>query len=151
MEEIKEYPLEWVKMAADQIYGSCLSDRAWRKWLRICKVKQWSRSVEMEQATYLLTLAYLKKSHPRKAIGFVHVKQQLKVTPYTHQQLQEQIDQAFYSQATGKDLPNLIRQVTGRVVTIRTLYRWADKYKLQFGAGKRIPKPEVQRWIDIAS
>jgi hypothetical protein len=150
MEE-NEYPLEWVKMASDQVYGACLSERAWRKWLRICKVKQWSRVVGVEQATYLLTLAYLKKSHPRKAIGYVHVKQQLKLTPYTHQQLQEQIDQAFYAQATGRDLPNLIRQVTGRKVTIRTLYRWAEKHKLQFGVSKPIPHPEVQRWIDIAS
>lgn len=149
--EDKQYPLEWVKMACDQVYGKNLSDRAWRKWLRICKVKAWSRSVEPEQATYLLTLAYLKKSHPRKAIGFVHVKQQLKVMPCSHKQLQEQIDQAFYAQAKGRDLPNLIRQVTGRVVTVRTLYRWADKYKLQFGVSKPIPKPEVQKWIDIAS
>ncbi|HEY9748374.1 MAG TPA: hypothetical protein V6C63_06840 [Allocoleopsis sp.] len=147
----KEYPLEWVKMAADQVYGSCLSERAWRKWLRICKVKPWSRSVGSEQATWLLTLAYLKKSYPRKSIGYVHVKQQLKSAPMPEYLLQEQIDNAFYAQATGKDLPDLIRQVTGRVVTLRTLYRWADKHKLQFGASKPIPKPEVQRWIDIAS
>lgn len=147
----KEYPLEWVKMAAEQVYGSCLSDRGWRKWLRICQVKQWSRTVETTQATWLLTLAYLKKLYPRKRLGLVHVKQQLKLSPYTPVQLQEQVDQAFYAQATGKDLPNLIRQVTGRTVTTRTLYRWADKYKLTFGVSKPIPRPEVQKWIDIAS
>lgn len=151
MENIKEYPLEWVKMAAEQVYGVGVADRTWRKWLRICRIQAWSRNATIHEATLLLTLAYLKKAHPRKAIGYVHVKQQLKAAPISPYQLHEQIDEAFFSQATGRDLPNLIRQVTKKTVSIRTLYRWADKYKLRFGLRESIPRPEIQKWIDIAS
>jgi hypothetical protein len=145
------YPLDWVRLAAHQVYGRPLGDRAWRKWLRVCQVPQWSREADTDQATLLLTLAYLKRQHPRKAIGIVHLKQQLKTGPVSEVWLKEQVEQAFYTQATGKDLPHLLRQVTGKRVTLRTLYRWARKHRLQFGASQPIPRSEIQRWIDIAS
>ncbi|MEH2283510.1 MAG: hypothetical protein V7K90_19620 [Nostoc sp.] len=54
---------------------------------------------------------------------------------------------ACYTNAVGKDLPEIILRVTGKQVTLRTLYRWARKQQVTFKVSKRLSRPEVDQWI----
>lgn len=148
---MNEYPLSWIRTAADQLYHRKVSDRAFRNWLRICKIQPWSRTVNKTQALHLLTMAYLKGQNPKASIGWVRLRQHLKSAPIPEEWLEIQVKQAMFATAKGRDLPQLIRQVTGRRVSIRTLYRWSKKYRLTFGVNEPIPKAELLQWFKIAS
>ncbi len=146
-----KYPVQWIKLAADQTYGSEVASSTWRKWLRLFNVRAWDRHIKSEQAILLLTYAHLRRHNPNKGIGVIDVRNYLKTVPYSAKTLREQVEEALFIQATGRDMPTLIRQYTGKAVTLRTLYRWAKRHKLEFGASKPILKPELKRWLDIAS
>ena len=146
-----KYPVHWVRLAANQIYGSDVASSTWRKWLRLFSVPRYERSLTPEQAIYLLAYADLRKNRPNKSLGVIDVKKHIARMPYSPEKLQEKVEQGLFFNAKGKDLPDLIRQYTGKHIHIRTLYRWAKKYRLEFGASKRIGKLEIKRWIELAS
>lgn len=143
------YPLEYIQRAATLIYGRNITSRTWRRWKRICKIGAHKRSVSYEQAVYVLTLAYLRRKYPRKLISIIQIKDQLKEKPFTQEQLQEALNFDNVP-VLGKELPNYLRQRTGRQVTLRTLYRWAQNYRLEFGASRYIPAEELNRWVNLA-
>lgn len=146
-----KYPTRWIKLAADQIIGKEVAPSTWRKWLRLFNVPAWERSLTTDQAILICTYAHLRKSKPNEQIGIIAVKHRLREVPLNAETLQEQIEQGLFINAKGKDLPRLIRQYTGKQVTLRTLYRWADKHKLEFGASKRLGRPEIKKWLELAS
>lgn len=146
-----EYPLQWIRFAACQIYGRNVSDSAFRRWLRVVGVKPWCRTLTPEQSIFVLTYAYLRKTIPNQPIGIVRVKQELKKVPYTPERLAEQIEEGMFCSATGRDMPHIIRQHTGKSVSLRTLYRWAKQHDLEFGISRPIPKPELEEWFKLVS
>lgn len=149
--ELQEYFQKDVKKAADFIYGSVLSDRAWRKWKRLLYIPRGSKTVDYDEAVCLLTFAYLRKAHPRTNYKKPDIKKYILSSPYTPESLKEKLDEAFKAKVLGKDLPVVIRQVTGRTVTLRTIYRWSKVYEMDFSASKVIPHQEVERWINLVS
>ena len=147
---MNKYPLDYIKKAADFLYGSTVSDRAWRKWKRIFYVAAHQKNIDKDTAVMLLTLADLRLRNPRKKYTQVDVKHYLATANYNPNFLEETLDAALYSKVLGKQLPTLIRQVTGRKVTIRTIYRWSKSHRLEFKASKIIPRHEVEEWLKIA-
>jgi hypothetical protein len=152
METFNEYPIDWMKTACESVYRSAIADRTWRDWLRICEVAPYKKEVTKQQAVYLLTLARIKMESPRnKKVTLFHVKWKLRSEPLAEMQLHEAVTNAYYTNATGADLPEIILRCTGRKVNIRTLYRWAEKHRVAFTKGKRLSKPEVEQWLSWAS
>lgn len=147
----KKYFASWIKQAADQVYGKKIAHSTWRKWLRIFGVRSWERCLTSEQSVMLLTYAHLRKLHPNREMGVIAVKKYLQQLPNGHQSLKEQVDNALLMRVSGKELPHVIRQYTGKQVSLRTLYRWASKHQLDFAASKKIEPQQVTRWLEIAS
>lgn len=146
-----KYPVHWIRLAANQIYGSDVAYSTWRKWLRLFNVRPWVRDLTTEETVLILTYAHIRKFSPNKSVGVIDVKKHLKQQPYPVEKLKEQIEEALFIKATGRDLPILIRQYTGKNVTLRTLYRWAKKHQLDFGLNTPVCKLDLKKWLDIAS
>lgn len=144
---MEKYPLDWLKTSCEQVYCHPIAERTWRKWLRLCQVPQYAREVVKEQAMWLLTLAYMKKLEPNKKFTLFQIKFKLSGNPFAELHLAEAIYNACYTNAVGKDLPEIILRVTGKQVTLRTLYRWARKQRVTFKVSKRLSRPEVEQWI----
>jgi hypothetical protein len=151
MNKPDKFPAYWIKLAVDQVYGTEVASSTWRKWLRLFDVKPRSHYLTVEQSIFLLTYAHLRRYKPNKGLGVIDVKNHLKAYPYALKTFKEQVEQALFIETKGRDMPTLIRQYTGKTVTLRTLYRWAKRHKLEFGVSKPILKPELKRWLDIAS
>lgn len=149
-EGLDTYDIKAVKQAADYLYKSTISDRTWRKWKKHLYMPKNAKTVSYDHAVCLLVFALLRREHPRAKYRIKEIKDYLKEHPYTKEMLKEQMDEALKAEVLGKELPTVIRQVTGRNVTLRTIYRWSKVYKLDFAASKPIPPKEVQKWIDIA-
>ncbi len=148
---MEKYPLDWLKTSCEQVHCRPIAERTWRKWLRLCEVQQYAREVEKQQALWLLTLAYMKKLEPNKKFTLFQIKFKLSGNPYAELHLAEAIYNACFTNAVGKDLPEIILRVTGKQVTLRTLYRWAQKQRITFKLGKRLTRPEVEQWIRLAA
>lgn len=147
----KEYQICNIRNAANQIYGKEISPSAWRKWLRLFDVPRWSRTLTAQQSLFILTYAHLRKQNKIVEIGKKKVIEEIKKIPKSPEKLYECVDETLFQYARGRDLPCVIRQVTGRQVSLRTVYRWAEAHKLKFGANTVIDSKDVQRLIDIAS
>ncbi|MCG6138768.1 MAG: hypothetical protein MET45_29950 [Nostoc sp. LLA-1] len=148
---MEKYPLDWVKISCENVYGRSITDRTWRNWLRVCQVLPYSREVDQKTALWLLTLAYMKKLQPCRKITLLQIKFKLKEKPLAELHLAEAIYDARFTNAKGKDLPEIILRVTGKQVTLRTIYRWAKKQQVAFQVGKRLTRPEVEQWIRWAT
>lgn len=152
---MKSLPIAWVKESCEAIAGKRIAERTWRDWLRICEVERHKREATPEQAAYLCALANLRRDRPRAKITLSHIKIKLTQWQLPMEAIADRCYECFYTQATGRDLPTIIRQVTGRTVSTRTLYRWANEHGLAFGLSKKapvkIPRAEIQKWIDIAA
>jgi hypothetical protein len=81
----------------------------------------------------------------------LQIKFKLQENPLFQLHIAEAIYDARFTNALGKDLPEIILRVTGRQVTVRTLYRWAQKQRVTFTLGKRLTRPEVEQWIQWAA
>lgn len=147
----KTLPLDWIKTACEAIYGSAIGDRTWRGWKRICEIDRYVREVGATQAAYLCTLAKLKRDRPNVRIGLFQIRMELTKLNKPVEAIASQVYECFYTTATGRDLPTIIRQVSGRTVSTRTLYRWAEKHNLQFRLSEKIPIEQIQVWIDLGS
>jgi len=150
MEE-KTLPLDWVHQACVAVYGKPLRERAWRTWKRTCEVKRHASVCSQEEAAYLLTLAHIKRYKPRARIDLLQVKMAIAKQGQPIEAIASKIHENFYLDASGRDLPEIIRQVTGRTISMRHLYRLAEKHKLRLRAGEKIPRAEIQQWVDIVS
>lgn len=148
---MEKYPLDWVKVSCEEVFCRSINERTWRNWLRLCQVQPYSREVDSEQTLWLLTLAYMKKPQPTKKITLLQIKFKLKEKPFTQLHLAEAIYNARFANAQGKDLPEIILRVTGRQVTLRTLYRWAQKQRVTFRCSKLLTRTEVEQWIQWAT
>ncbi|MFK0731528.1 MAG: hypothetical protein ACIWVG_10260 [Gloeotrichia echinulata HAB0833] len=148
---MEKYPLDWLKRSCEQVYCNTIAERTWRKWLRLCQVSQYAREVVKEQALWLLTLAYLKKEgKPNQKITLFQVKFKLS-NQLINTSLSAAIDNAFYTDVFGKDLPEIILRVTGKQISLRTLYRWAKKQRIILRASQKLTRPEVEQWIQWAT
>lgn len=145
----KTLPLDWVLQACVAVYGKPLRERAWRNWKRTCEVKRHASECSQEQAAYLLTLAHIKRYKPRARIDLLQVKMTIAKQGQPIEAIASKIHENFYLDAFGRDLPEIVRQVTGRTISMRHLYRLAEKHKLRLRAGEKIPRAEIQKWIDI--
>lgn len=148
---MNNYPSLWLKITCEQIYRKQITSRTWRDWLRLCQVPQYSREVGSKQALLLLTLAHLKRENPYKKITLLQIKLKLSSNSYAQVHLVEAMNNAYYTTARGRDLPEIILRITGKQVTLRTLYRWAKKQQVDLKAGETLSRPEVERWIQWAT
>ncbi|MEH2151710.1 hypothetical protein [Nostoc sp.] len=148
---MEKYPLDWLKTSCEQVYCRTIAERTWRKWLRLCQVPQYAREVVKEQALWLLTLAYLKKPDPSKKVTLFQVKFKLAENEIVEFYLAEEIYNACYTNAIGKDLPEIILRVTGKQISLRTLYRRAKKRRVTLKASQKLTRPEVEQWIEWAT
>ncbi|WP_193199731.1 hypothetical protein [Nostoc sp. MG11] len=146
-----KYPLDWLKLSCEKVYCRSITDRTWRKWLRLCQVLPYSREIDTQKALWLLTLAYMKKLQPCQKITLLQIKFKLKENPLAELHLAEAIYDARFTNAKGRDLPEIILRVTGKQVALRTLYRWAQKQQVTFQVEKRLTRPEVEQWIRWAT
>lgn len=144
------YPTDFVHQACSQIYGSEISERTLRRWKNICHIPAWARQLNRDQVHLLMTFAYLRSKYPKKELCYVDVKRQLLSKPLGVLLLEPHLE-ASGEPLKGKDLPNFIYEVTKKRVTLRTLYRWANKYSLEFGAKRAIPDIQIEIWLNLAS
>ena len=147
----KTLPLDWIKTACEAIYGRAIADRTWRGWKRICEIDGYQREASATQAAHLCTLAKLKRDRPNIQIGLFQIRMEMTRLERPVEAIASQVYDCFYTKATGRDLPTIIRQVTGRTVSTRTLYRWAEKHNLRFRLSEKIPRQQIQKWIDLSS
>lgn len=145
-----EYPIEFIKSACDRLRGKFIAPRTWTGYLRLCGIKRWAKLVTEAEAAYLLTLARLKKEQCNKQWTRFHILRELR-NPTVRMQINQAIADVFHLEAYGRDLPVIIRQCCEVNVSLRTIYRWAEKHKIKFSAGEKLTRTEVERWLAIVS
>jgi len=149
------YPVNWVRLACQHIYGHVIADTTWRLWLRTCQVKPRTKDVSKQVAQWLMTLAFLKREKPLGGRGnqvrLIDCIALLKSKPHLVAQLDQEMRDAIYVEGLdGRQLPEFIYRATRRMVSVRTLYRWAKKHKVNFRVGRAIAPSDIDRLIAIA-
>ncbi|MDZ8066981.1 MAG: DNA-binding protein [Nostoc sp. DedQUE08] len=151
MQSIEEaYTLAWVKTACEHVLGKSISIRAWRKWLRICGVKQYARQVRLKECCYLLGLAYLKSQNLFKKYSLSDVSLLLKKDQERFAQFGIDLEEPDFP-LSGRELPNFIYDRTKRKISLRTVYRWAEKHSIPFSVSRIIPPQELIRWLELGN
>lgn len=143
------YKLSWVKTACEQVLGKTISSRAWRKWLRICGIRQYSRIVKLKECSYLLGLAYLKRQDPTKQYSLSNVLSLLSQNQERLAQFGINLEEPDFP-LQGRELPSYLYEKTKRKVTIRTVYRWATKHHIPFSVSQIISPHELITWLELA-
>nr|WP_244919454.1 transposase [Nostoc commune] len=52
---------------------------------------------------------------------------------------------------SGRELPNYIYDRTKRKISLRTVYRWAEKHSIPFSVSRIIPPQELIKWLELGN
>src|SRR6476646_3337895 len=120
------------------VYGRAITDRTWRKWKRACeippadpRVGEWLTEFQVK---CLLVLSYLKKQNPWLQYTYEEVL-------VTMAKLRRDKEQSRFLQAIaeapantllqpcyGRELPQVLENLTGCTINPRRLYRIAERH-----------------------
>lgn len=146
-----KFSIPWLQAAAEHVYGKSITDRSFRKWLRICGIKPYSREVSKSDCKIILGLAFLKSQQPYKKFTRLDAMKLIISDRMLSQNLNEALgDSIVVERLPGKQAPTFIQRSTGRVVSVRTLYRWAKKHGLKFSAKTPVPRTTLDKFLEIA-
>ena len=142
----KTYPIHTVKRACDTVFLRPINPRTFRNWKRKLGLKPYAEKLTELEAIHLLNLSYLTRISKTKRVTLGDV---INFTD-KHQEVQQELKQELSKAVTclGSELPKIIFDRTGRRVSARTLYRYADKAQLAFGLAKVYTQSEIKRWCD---
>lgn len=123
-----------VRQMVELCYGKPISDRTWRRWRHSIGIRCLDRhpitTLTERQALWLAAYAHLKRLQPRGKHELRDAANFLNSDPKTHRMFYS-IDitqNGFY----GRDLPAIIERMTGKKLSLRTVYRIAKKQNIDF-------------------
>lgn len=142
------YKTTYVKQVCETIYGHSIPDRTWVRWrakLNLPKHIRFYSQGEMEQ---LLTLANLRRTKPLTQLTLATV---LAAKTEALNNLNREVTIPLIpTECFGKNLPQIIKECTGKTVSIKSLYRWGKTFNFRFGVNIIYVKSEIETWISIA-
>jgi hypothetical protein len=163
------YPEAWVHAACAHIYGDPIAKRTWEKYKNICKVpdfrklkREQPRLISKTHCQWLMMLAYMRYEQKREGktkrpvgrgskIELKQVVAKLNSSPALIQELDEALGDAVIADGVkGEDVPYWLSQKVGRCPSVKTLRRWAKKYKLEFSTHKPVPIATLDIFLKIA-
>ena len=146
-----KYKLTKVKTVCEGIYGQKLSDRTWRKWRSQLGFDGYVKEISEAKMEQLLIYSYLKRIRPYDKITLLEIMearadvlQCLRECCTTHK------PHIIPDQCRGTGILGLIEMVTGRSVSLATLYRWGEELGCKFSINAIYKKIEIESFISKA-
>ena len=138
---METYTVQQVREMVEICYGSTISDRTWRNWRNTIGIRcegHQIKTLTAMQATLLIGLAHLKRVNPRGQYKCTSVVDMYLKNP----ELREKFHTipVSISGFQGKDLPNIIENLTGKKRSLRTFYRIAKRANIEFSINRFYPK-----------
>lgn len=127
-----------------------LSPETWARYRKLCGVPSKARQLTDREAFMLVVCAAMHKQGQRV--------DKWRLTAECDRRLEQCADSASKIQrmtaSTIKavELPNFLRQLTGRSLSLRTLYRWGQNPAMpRFSLEAEYNAAQLQRWIQAAA
>lgn len=132
------------------------SSHTWAKYRSLVGVPPKSKTTTLRKAILLFACADLGKNQGKRGITKQMVYAHANLLMRNHQGMAEAF--RVFSGAdgiTGKELPQVIQQLTGRKISTRTLYHWGSKPDKP----RNLPKyskdavytaGQVRKWLEVA-
>ncbi|MBW4598006.1 MAG: hypothetical protein KME46_35175 [Brasilonema angustatum HA4187-MV1] len=142
------YKMIYVKQVCETIYGREIPERTWVRWkdkLTLPKHIRFCSQGEMEQ---LLTLANMRRTKPLSQLSLETVV--LAKTEALKNLNREVLTPLIPSECLGKNLPQIIKECTGKTVSLKTLYRWGSTCNFRFSANTNYTRSEIEKWLSIS-
>jgi hypothetical protein len=133
---------------------STLGERAFRKWKRTCRIPpstpqrgDWLTPFETKK---LIAFALLKRGNINVSVTYFDVLKEL--AKPDNQDLLNAMTIApvntLIQPCYGRDLPDVLRQLTGCTVNPRRLYRIAARNRREFSRAKRYSAQQINWWVE---
>lgn len=148
---VRQYPVSRVKLVVEAILGKNISYPTWIRWQRFVGIPPRERFLTAFEAQCLFIYADLKKHQPRGCFSFFEVKKI--VTGKKDEDFETQLRRAAIVafEIQGSDLPQIIKNRTGREVSLSTLYYWGNKSNsLKFGLYTVYDAKQIEIWCNLA-
>jgi hypothetical protein len=142
------YKLSDVKQVCEAIYDRPIVDRTWRKWKASLSLPKYVKEISQAQMEQLLTLANLKRSKPYDKVTLTQVIKSKQATLKEFQEARNNYTLYLIpDECRGDSLPEVIRMVTGRQVSLKSLYRWGKMLNKHYSSNSNYTKDEVLLYI----
>jgi hypothetical protein len=116
------------KSCSFQVGKDDIGHETWARWRSLCRVKEKAKKLTLRESFLLLACSDLHRLKEPK-INYVKIVNAANLRLETDPQSVEQLKVLTASTVKGSELPKVLKDLTGRSVTTRTLYRWGKKYK----------------------
>lgn len=126
------------------------SDSVWAEYRKLCGVESHQRRLTRQQTMMLLARARLKN---RKGITRLDViaeaNRMLRVGAQTLRSLEVLVGS---QERIGREIPDVIQDLTGRSISFSTLYRMSDRIRClpKFSRSKTYSPEQVRRFVRAA-
>jgi hypothetical protein len=139
------------------IYGRKFDPRTWRNWKRQCRIEpktpqqgDWLTPFETKK---LIALAFLKRQNPHGSYTYGQIL--LEMSRPDKQDWLIAIAKApnntLIQPCYGRDLPKVIKQLTGCAVSQRRLYRIAERNRREFSLSAWYSPRQINWWVQMIS
>ena len=142
------YKMTDVKQVCETVYGQDISERTWVRWRDKLSLPKHIRFCSIAEMELLLTLANMRRATPLKKVELESVV--LAKTAVLKKIHREVAPSLIPTQCLGSNLPQIIKECTGKTVSIKTLYRWGKTYNYRFSTNIKYTKSEIEKWISIS-
>lgn len=140
--------MTYVKQVCETIYGRNIPDRTWLRWKSKLSLDKHIRFCSQGQMEQLLTLANLRREKPLTQLTLETV---VNAKTEALANLNREVAVPLIpTNCLGKDLPSIIKDCTGKTVSIKSLYRWGKEFNFRFGTNSKYIKSEIETWISIS-
>ena len=145
------YKLSDVKLACESWYGREVSKRTWIYWKQLAKVPEYAREVSEGKASHIFAVAILRKRFPNKKINFVDIfKTSRSEIQKIASELQKPVLKIKPDSCRGIDLIEYLEEITGRVISEKTLYRWGKFYGVPYERHRIYESDQLNHWASVA-
>lgn len=147
---MKFYRLTDIKLVCESIYKRKISDRTWRRWKSLLALDKYSKFVSEQNMEQLLTLANMKRSQPYDKITLTDIVKFKLQTLLDFQETRKNYTTFLLPDTcTGVEIPNIIKLVTGRKLSKKTLYRKSVNFIKPYSTNKNYSKNELEEYISL--
>lgn len=147
---MKFYRLTDVRIVCEAIYKQKISDRTWRRWKAILVIDKYSKFISEQKLEQILTLANVKRSQPYDKVTLSDiVKSKLKTLIDFQETRNNYTNFLLPDVCKGIEIPDVIKLVTGRKLSKKTLYRKSINFSKPYSTNKNYSKNELQEYISL--
>jgi hypothetical protein len=143
------YRLCDVKIVCERIYGYSINPRTWIRWKNFLAISPRLKEINFDEMCRLLTYAKMKREKPYKQFTLLDVMQSKGDFLKEMKDVNRNEKMFIPAMCKGKDLPSLIKSLTGRELSLRAMYRISEKVNMNYRINSLYTKNDIERLISV--